>query len=112
MISPETRSRYILSEAEDPEVAVLLLDIVLGYGAHMDMAGVLSGSIKIAKSKAEHWGGYLSVVVSVCGTTKDPQDFVSQAKKLADAGAVVMPSNAQAARFAAMIALKNKSKSV
>jgi len=110
MISPETRNRYILSEAEDPEVAVLLLDIVLGYGAHMDMAGALSENIKIAKSKAEQKGGYLSVIVSVCGTMKDPQDFVSQARKLADIGAVVMPSNAQAARFAAMIALKNNNR--
>lgn len=107
MISPEIRKRYILSEAEDPEVAVLLMDIVLGYGAHMDMAGALSKSINIAKSKVKQRGGYLSVVVSVCGTTKDPQNFDSQVKKLTDAGAVVMPSNAQAVRFAAMIALKN-----
>jgi hypothetical protein len=41
---------------------------------------------------------------------KDPQDFVSQGRKLADIGAVVMPSNAQAARFAAMIALKNNNR--
>jgi succinyl-CoA synthetase alpha subunit len=107
MISPETRNRYIVSEAEDPEVAVLLLDIVLGFGAHMDMAGALKGSIEAAKSTAEKRGGHLSVVASVCGTVKDPQNFASQAKKLEEAGVVVMPSNAQAARFATMISSKN-----
>lgn len=110
MISPETRNSYIMSEAEDPEVAVLLLDIVLGYGAHMDMAGALSGSIEAAKSKVEKKGGYLAVVASVCGTVKDPQDFVSQVKKLEEVGAIVMPSNAQAARCAAMISTKNSNR--
>jgi succinyl-CoA synthetase alpha subunit len=108
MISPEIRKRYIASEAEDPEVAVLLLDIVLGYGAHMDMAGALSESIRAAKSKAESRGGYLSVVASVCGTMKDPQGFLSQVEKLEDAGAVVMPSNAQATRLAAIISQRDR----
>lgn len=109
MISPEIRSRYLVNEAEDREVAVLLLDIVLGYGAHMNMAGALTESIKTAKSKAESRGQYLSAVASVCGTMRDPQDFVSQVEQLRKIGVVVMPSNAQAARFAAMIAAKLQS---
>lgn len=72
MISPEIRNSYITSEAEDPEVAILLLDIVLGYGAHVNMAGALTESIKAAKSKAESRGQYSSVVASVCGTMRDP----------------------------------------
>ncbi len=107
MISPELRKRYILREAEDPEVAVLLLDIILGNGAHMDMAVALSDSIQIAKSKAERRGGYLAVVASVCGTMKDPQDFPSQIKRLEDLGVVVMPSNAQAVRLSATLAKRN-----
>lgn len=110
MISPDSRGRYIISEGEDPQVAVLLLDIVLGYGAHMDMAGALRESIKVAKAEVEKRGGYLAVVASVCGTMKDPQDFPSQVQNLEDVGVVVMPSNAQAARFAAMIALKNNNR--
>ncbi len=106
MISPEIRNRYLLSEAEDREVAALLLDIVLGYGAHMNMAGALAESILAAKGKAESGGRYLSVIASVCGTMRDPQDFVSQVGQLRKAGVVVMPSNAQAARLAAMIAAK------
>jgi succinyl-CoA synthetase alpha subunit len=106
MISPEVRNRFIVNEAEDPEVAILLLDIVLGYGAHMDMAGVLSENIKAAKSKMEKRGGYLAVITSVCGTAGDPQDFALQVNKLEEVGVVVMPSNAQAARFAAMVIKK------
>ena len=81
----------------------LILDIVLGYGAHMDMAGALSKCIVAAKSLAEARRGYLSVVASVCGTQKDPQNYGEQVKKLKDCGVVVMPSNAQAARLAAFI---------
>jgi FdrA protein len=106
MISPDVRKRYITSEAEDPEVAVLLLDIVLGYGAHIDMVGSLSESIRTAKTKVESRGGYLSVVASVSGTKKDPQGFVSQVKKLEEIGVIVMPSNAQAARLGAMISVR------
>ncbi len=110
MISPETRNRYILSESEDPEVAVLLLDVVLGYGAHRDMAGALIENIKAARSKAERKGRYLAVVTSVCGTMRDPQDFSSQVKKLMEAGAVVMPSNAQAVRFAALVSTRGQNR--
>ncbi len=106
MISADLRNRYIRSESEDPEVALLLLDVVLGHGAHPDMAGALSESIETAKRKAEEEGRYLSVVASVCGTSKDPQDLSSQVKRLDQVGAVVMPSNAQAARFAAMISTR------
>jgi hypothetical protein len=106
MIFPEIRNRYIVSEAGDPELAVVLLDVVLGYGAHPDMAGELSNSIQAAKSTVEDRGGYLSVVSSVCGTMKDPQGYDSQVKKLEEIGVVVLPSNAQAVRFAAMVATR------
>jgi len=56
MIFPEIRNRYIVSEVGDPELAVVLLDVVLGYGAHPDMAGELSNSIQAAKSKVEDRG--------------------------------------------------------
>ena len=108
MISPDTRCYNIKSQAEDPEVAVLLLDVVLGYGAHKDMAGALSESIKAAKSEVKKRGGHLAIVASVCGTEGDPQGFSSQIRKLEEIGVVVMPSNAQAARFAAMISMERE----
>jgi FdrA protein len=106
MISPDSRTRYLLSESDDPEVAVILLDVVLGFGAHGDMAGALAKNILEAKAKARARGGYLSVVASVTGTSKDPQNLAGQIDKLRECGAVVMPSNAQAARFAGMLALR------
>jgi FdrA protein len=108
MIEPALRKERILQEANDPETAVLLLDVVLGYGCHHDPAGVLSPSIIEAKEAAAAKGRYLSVVVSVCGTQLDPQNREDQIEKLEKAGAIVMASNAQAARLAALIAKKSR----
>ncbi|MDI6820073.1 MAG: acyl-CoA synthetase FdrA [Candidatus Hodarchaeaceae archaeon] len=108
MIYHELRQKRMLAEASDPETAVILLDIVLGHGADMDPAGALAKTIIRAKKIAEEGGRYLSVVASVCGTPQDPQDLTSQEEKLRGAGAVVMPSNAQAARMTALIATRGK----
>ena len=102
------RCQRILKESRNWEVAVLLFDIVLGHGAHPDPAGELVKAVEEAKRTTDHGGGYLSVVVSVTGTVHDPQDLTSQRGKLEKAGALVMPSNAQAARMAALIATKGR----
>jgi succinyl-CoA synthetase alpha subunit len=108
MIDHELRRKRILAESSDPETAVILLDVVLGYGAHQDPAGGLAQTIIEAKENAERNGRYLPVVASVCGTPLDPQNLPSQKEKLERAGVVVMPSNAQAARMAALIATRGK----
>lgn len=108
MIYHELRQRRMLQEASDPEIAVLLLDIVLGYGADLDPAGALAPTVKGAKEIAERDGRYLPVVASVCGTPQDPQNLTSQEEKLREVGVIVMPSNAQAARMAALIASRGK----
>jgi FdrA protein len=104
MIDPSVRAHRLLNEAQAPEVAVLLLDVVLGYGSHPDPAGSLAEAIKQAKAKAREDGRYLAVVASVCGTEGDPQDLFGQEQALTDVGVVVLPSNAQASRFAGWIA--------
>jgi len=108
MIYHELRQKRILAEASDPETAVILLDVVLGYGAHEDPGGALAPTILEAKKIAERDGRYLPVVASVCGTPEDPQNLISQEEKLKSAGVIVMPSNAQAARMAALIAVRGK----
>jgi len=108
MIFFKPRRERLLREAKDWEVAVILLDVVLGYGANRDPAGELVGAIAEAKKIVKKSNGYLSVVASVCGTTRDPQNLEAQKKKLEGAGVVVMPSNAEAARMAALIATKGK----
>lgn len=112
MIDPTLRSQRILREAGDPETAVILLDIVLGYGAHPDPAGALASSIKRAKRKAEDGGRHLPVVASLIGTELDVQGVEDQKEKLMEDGVIVLPSNAQATRVAALIATRCAVKNV
>ena len=104
MLDPELRHQRLLREAEDPEVAVILLDVVLGHGAHPDPARELAPVIQQARQRARAQGRWLPVVLSVCGTEEDPQDYQAQVSALLDAGAIVQPSNAQAVRLAGLIA--------
>jgi FdrA protein len=103
MLDPALRNRMIVQTADDPEVAVLLLDVVLGYGAHPDPAGEAAQAIVAARARAEAAGRYLPVVTFVCGTEDDPQRLSEQEAKLQAAGALVTASNAQAVRVAALI---------
>jgi FdrA protein len=103
MIDMSARADRILAESRDPEVAALLLDVVLGYGSHPDPAGKLAQSIREAKRIAGGDGRELAVVASVCGTAQDPQGLESQRAKLTEAGALLAPSNAAAARLAAAL---------
>jgi len=102
------RCERMLKEARDWETAVVVLDVVLGQGAHPDPAGELVKAVEEAKRVTDRGGGYLSVVASVTGTPRDPQGLVSQKEKLEKAGVLVMPSNAQAARTAALVATKGR----
>jgi succinyl-CoA synthetase alpha subunit len=106
MIDGTVRRQWIEKEGDDPTTSVLLLDIVLGYGAHPDPAGELLPAIESARHRARAVGRHLAVVASVCGTTDDPQPRAAQVASLSAAGVVVMPSNAQAARLAARVAAK------
>lgn len=106
MIDPDIRAERIRREMEDPEVACLLLDVILGYGAHEDPCGSVIKVLKQARSKAKKRGGYLPVVASITGTDGDRQNREKQKKKLESIGCLVMPSNARAARLALQIVRK------
>jgi succinyl-CoA synthetase alpha subunit len=103
MIDPSTRTDRILAEVDDKAIAVILVDVVLGYGSHPDPAGALVPALLEARRAAEVRGGYLPVVCSVIGTEGDYQGYAGQVAKLEAAGCVVMPSNWQAAMLAARI---------
>jgi len=103
MIDPSTRVDRILCESDDPSIAVMLLDCVLGYGSCDDPAGAMIPALLKAKNSASKRGGYLSVIASVTGTFGDPQDFATQVAKLEQAGVVVMSSNYQAVQLARRI---------
>jgi succinyl-CoA synthetase alpha subunit len=101
MIDASQRWQRILAEADDPEVAVLLLDFVLGHMAAPDPVGDLIGAVRQAKANAAARGGELAVVASVCGTDLDPQGLGRQTALLEAAGVVVCPSSAAAAQCCA-----------
>ena len=100
MIDPEVRIRKIREYAADKNTGVILLDCVLGYGCHPDMAGELAPVIKESMDMAKAEGRELYFVASVCGTESDPQDYHQSAAILRASGAFVEESNAKAVRLA------------
>jgi succinyl-CoA synthetase alpha subunit len=106
MIDHRLRNERILKEAADPEMAVILLDVVLGYGSHPDPATEMVPVIQKAQDLADKAGRHLVVVGFVCGTSLDPQDLCKQEAALRDAGVILAESNAQAVRLAAAVALR------
>ena len=104
MLELVMRRERLIAEAADPETAVVLLDVVIGYGVHPDPAGELVCYIREAKQLARAEGRELPVVASVCGVDADPQNRAIQVQKLKAIGVLVMPSNVQATRLAAQIA--------
>ena len=103
MIDPELRNPRILQEAADPATRVIILDFVLGYGAHMDPVGVAHSTLVEVTDAARAEGRALTIVAYVLGTDEDPQNKTQQIARLRELGVVVCDSNAQAARVAAAI---------
>ncbi len=100
MIDPSLRLERIAVEAADAGCGVLLLDLVLGHGAHPDPAGELAEAVRSARATAAAAGRTLPVVVSLVGTERDPQGLTRCAEALRSAGASVFASNAAATRRA------------
>lgn len=101
MIDYTLRCKRILAEARDPEVAVILLDVVLGYGSHPDPAQPLIAALNEVKSRNP--GREIIWLASICGLPEDPQDYGRQRQALQAAGVFIAPSNAAAARGAAAL---------
>ena len=104
MIDHRLRNERIAIEARDPQTAVLLLDVVLGYGSHPDPAAAMAPAVAAAIAQAAEAGRRLVVIGFVCGTEADPQDLKRQQATLTEAGMIVTKTNAQAVRLAARIA--------
>ncbi len=103
MIDSTKRIDRIMEEASDPETAIILMDLVLGYGAHPDPAPELAQAIQKAQKIAHDDGRHIIFVASVCGVPEDPQNLETQSKVFQDAGVIVFPSNASATRFVARV---------
>lgn len=99
MIDPEARIELLREQAADPNVAAILMDVVLGYGAHPNPAGELAPIC--AEITAD---GGPQIIIYVLGTEQDPQDYASQKKAFEDAGCLVTQTAGRAALAAAAIA--------
>lgn len=100
MMDNTLRIQRLHQEAQDPEVAIILLDVVLGYGAHPDPASELAPAIQQAIDQAHHAGRYLELIALVTGTDEDPQDMSHQMAQLQAAGAHVETNSEDAVRYA------------
>jgi hypothetical protein len=122
MIEPSIRNEPLHAALADPATAVVLVDVVIGYGAHPDPAGVLARALHAGGAShpgdgeaAERQGGVRPagshqagarapqrplVIASVTGTEGDPQVYSHQVRTLQGAGVIVAPSNAHAAELA------------
>ena len=103
MIDPSLRDARLRDEIADPTTAVVLFDVVLGYGASDDPIAKLLGVIGSGKAKASAAGRTVAFVGYVCGTDQDPQDRDQIVAGLKSAGVLVASSNAEAATWSAAI---------
>jgi succinyl-CoA synthetase alpha subunit len=101
MIDPSVRTEHFLSSMDEPGVAVVLLDVVIGYGSHEDPAEEIAAALRNVEDRN------VCVVASVCGTEGDPQGYSAQVEKLEEAGVLVASSAAQAADLAFRITQAN-----
>ena len=94
MMDNDLRLRRLKLEAANPEVAMILLDVVLGEGAHHDPASELAPAIAEASEKYR-----VAFVVVLVGTDEDPQDIEAQRKALVEAGAKVFEDTVEAVSY-------------
>ncbi len=103
MIDTEARMGFLRQQIDDSSVAAVLLDVVIGDGAHADPASVLAPVAgEVVDSGAQ-------VVVYVCGTEKDPQGFQKQKKAFEEVGCIVTETAARAALAACALVLRDSS---
>jgi metal-sulfur cluster biosynthetic enzyme len=99
MIDFTLRNRRLLEEVEDKEVAVVILDLVIGYGSSMNPVEEFIPTVKLAKNKNPN----CPIICFVTGTTNDPQNRELLQNELKKCGVELVYSNAQAAKLASMI---------
>jgi FdrA protein len=92
MIDPTLRNAAVAGAVTESDVGAVVLDVVLGYGAHGHPADELASIIERARD--------VTVVAALCGSKGDPQDLDAQAKTLISSGALVTRNAAHAGRLA------------
>ena len=100
MIDPSLRNERLLAEAKDPSVALLMVDVVIGFGAPENPAQDLLVILNEIQQITNQQGRYLPIIATVCGAANDFQNYYDQVDRLKQAGVLVPKSNAEAARIA------------
>jgi hypothetical protein len=103
MIDPSLRDARIREEVDDPTTAVVLFDVVLGYGSAENPIAGLLGVIGSMRAKAKAAGRTVAFISYVCGTDQDPQDRNKIVADLKSAGVLIASSNAESAAWSAAI---------
>lgn len=103
MIEPGLRTKRVVQDANDPETAVMLLDVVIGHGSHADPAGLAVEAAMEANKLLEKAGRKVLWIASFVGTKDDPQGYEDQIRKLKEANFIVLESNVRAAELAASL---------
>ncbi len=99
MIDFSLRRKKLIQEVQDKEVAVIMMDVVLGYGSNLDPAGELAPQIE----KALNISPKTAIICSICGTNGDPQNRTAVKNALTKAGALILDSNAEASQLVSKI---------
>ncbi len=97
MIDFTMRKERLIKEYLDPETAIIIVDVVLGYGSHPDPASEIAEAVSKARKES---GKYKLIVANILGTKEDPQGYEKQWRVLEESGVVVFPSHASAVKFA------------
>jgi succinyl-CoA synthetase alpha subunit len=106
LIDPRLRNAELVEQAATGEVALFVLDVILGYGSHQDPADALRPAIETARAAAEAAGRRLEIVASLCGTEDDSQGYQRQRAALESQGVRVARSSSMAARIAGRVAAR------
>ena len=96
MIDPSLRQEKIIAEASEADVGMIIMDVVLGFGSHPDMASELVSAIEKAREKLARLPVFAACI---CGTEDDPQNLHRQKEILEKAGVHVFPSNISLIKF-------------
>ena len=100
MIDPSLRWDRLCEEVSDPSVAVILLDLEIGYGSHENPASILVEDVRRSNRMIEEKERKITFICSICGSVADEQGYFDQERKLIEAGVIVTSSNDEAVRLA------------
>ena len=104
VMDPSILNERLLQESQDPEVGVILFDLILGHSAvHPDPVGTIEETLRTIQERTKAENRTICFVSSICGTDLDPQNLEAQTIRLQNLGVKVLQSNCRAALLAGLI---------